>query len=44
MTFSVGNDLARALKWGKCYKGEDVGNILRSVKGATNVVFLDRYA
>ena len=38
----VGNDLARALKWGAGYTGEKVVQVLLSVEDA-NVVKMDRY-
>ena len=37
----VGNDLARALKWGAGYTGEKVVQVLLSVEDA-NVVKMDR--
>ena len=37
----VGNDLARALKWGAGYTGEKVVQVLLSVEDA-NVVEMDR--
>ena len=39
--FLIGNDLARALRWGAGYTGEKVMNVLRSVEDA-NLIKLDR--
>ena len=39
---TIGNDLARALKWGAGYTGEKVVQVLLSVEDA-NVVEMDRY-
>ena len=39
--FLIGNDLARALRWGSGYTGEKVMNVLRSVEDA-NLIKLDR--
>jgi diacylglycerol kinase (ATP) len=40
--YTIGNDLARALKWGAGYTGEKVVQVLLSVEDA-NVVEMDRY-
>ena len=39
--FLLGNDLARALRWGSGYTGEKVMQVLRSVEDA-NLIKLDR--